>query len=128
MSIVVAENSALSRARAPKKSKPMSSPDEEYRLIEIELIDDPAAPMRETMDEQAMGELIGSIMDVGLQVPLRVKQVGDRYEVIAGHRRLIACRQAALPKVKCMIDHQANISDLAKMVAENTGREEINPV
>lgn len=116
------------RGAARKTGKLGKSVDEELRLVPIGLIDDPAAPLRETMDEQIMGELIGSIMDVGLQVPLRVKQAGERYEVIAGHRRLIACRQAGVELVNCLIDRQTHVSDLAKMVAENTGREEVNPV
>ena len=38
-------------------------------------------------------ELKQSIRDVGLSNPIRVEQVGDRYELIQGYRRLTAWRE-----------------------------------
>lgn len=75
-----------------------------------------------------MRELVGSVMDMGLQVPLNVFETGGRYEVIAGHRRLLACRSAGVKLVKCIIDRGPESLRLPKMLAENTGREEVNPV
>jgi len=100
----------------------------EYRLISIELIRDPQAPARETMDEQKFLDLCQSIADVGLIEPLVVKDCNEYFEVIAGHRRTMACRAAGLQKVPCMIRRDSTVSDLAIMIHENAVREDMNPV
>lgn len=105
-----------------------SGANDEYKLIPLDLIDDPAAPMRETMDEEAMAELVISIQDVGLQTPIRVFADNGRFQVISGHRRRIACEMAGLSPVPCIVDNTPGVSVLAKMVAENVGRENVNPV
>jgi len=99
-----------------------------YTVIPIDQIQDPHAPMRETMDEQLLAELADSIAAVGVQTPLRVFKTAEAYEVIAGHRRLIACRIVGLSEVPCIVDGNPQIPVLTKMIAENCGREEVNPV
>ena len=42
------------------------------------------------VDDGDMEDLIGSIREIGLSNPIRVEQVGDRYELIQGWRRLQA--------------------------------------
>jgi len=102
--------------------------EQEFRNIPIGLIDDPAAPVRETMDEVALRELVESITAVGLIEPIVVKDNNDRFEVIAGHRRRIACEIAKLAIVPCIIRRKRRVSDLAIMIHENAFREDMNPV
>lgn len=99
-----------------------------YALVPIDEIDEPQNAERETMDPQALGELSLSIADVGLVEPLIVKPMGYRVEVIAGHRRLLACRMAKLRLVPCIIKAQSDVDPLAVLVAENAHREDPNPV
>jgi ParB family chromosome partitioning protein len=111
----------------------MASPEpqdalDRYELIPLHLIDEPANPERETMEELDLGELAISIQDVGLIQPLTVKSVGTRYEVTAGHRRLLACRIAPLSPVPCIIKGVGDIDPLAILVAENAFREDVNPI
>lgn len=98
------------------------------RHIPIELIDEPARAMRETFDEQQLDELTDSIRALGLIEPVIVKRAGDRYEVIAGHRRLIACRRAGLGDVRCEIRDVDDEALEAIKHAENTAREDVNVV
>jgi ParB family chromosome partitioning protein len=84
--------------------------------------------MRETMDEVALAELADSIADTGLQQPIRVFEAAVGFEVIAGHRRLLACRLVNFSPVPCIIDRNMGISTIAKMVAENSAREDVNPI
>jgi ParB/RepB/Spo0J family partition protein len=99
-----------------------------YELIPLDLIDEPAVPERETMEEADLAELAMSIKDVGLIQPLTLKQTGDRYEVTAGHRRLLACRIVQLSPVPSIIKANGNVDPLAILVAENAHRENVNPV
>ncbi len=102
--------------------------EQEFRRIDIELIRDPEEPARETLDEAEFLELCQSITDVGLIEPIIVKDCGVDFEVVAGHRRTMACRAAGLRKVPCMIRRDPNVDDLAVMIAENVFREEWKPV
>lgn len=99
-----------------------------YVLIPIDLIDEPAVPERETMEEQDLADLALSIGDVGLIQPLTVKPSGDRFEVTAGHRRLLASRMVKYTPVPCIVKGASDIDPLAIMVAENSYREAVNPI
>lgn len=99
----------------------------EYRLISVDLIDDPEQPMRTDLTPASVEDLILSIKQVGLIEPLIVKQVNKRYEVIAGHRRLFACRLAKIVEVPCHI-HKVNSEQTEMMkIHENLYRSEISP-
>lgn len=100
----------------------------EFRLIDFDLIDDPQAPERETMDPQALYELSESIKEVGLIKPLIVKPVAGRFEVIAGHRRKIACGIAQYSPVPCRVKINDTVSEISLMVHENAHTEPVNPV
>lgn len=98
------------------------------RHIPIELIDEPARPMRETFGEDELNELTASIRAIGLIEPVIVKARGTRYEVVAGHRRLIACRRAGLGDVRCEIRELTDEATEAIKHAENTDREDVNVI
>lgn len=95
--------------------------------IPISQVDDPIRPSRETFDEEKLEELITSIRDAGLIQPISVVVAGDRYRVLAGHRRLIACRALHHSTIRARI-YPAG-TDLAAVVQvhENAIREELNP-
>lgn len=98
------------------------------QLIPLELIDEPSEPERETMDPEYLGELSMSISAVGLLLALIVKPVGDRYETVAGHRRLLACRIAGYSPVPCRVAVGDNVETMSMLVHENAFREEVNAV
>lgn len=111
----------------------MASPEapdalDRYELIPIDLIDEPANPERETMEEQELADLALSIADVGLIQKITVKVVRDRYEVVAGHRRLLACRIVNKSPVPCIVTGAGSVDPLAILVAENAYREDVNPI
>lgn len=100
----------------------------EDREIAIDMIDEPLNPERETMDERELAELAMSIAEVGLIEKIVVKTAGDRFEVTAGHRRLLACRLVNYSPIPCRVKDDDNVSDLAVLVHENAHREEVNPI
>lgn len=102
--------------------------EQEFRHIAIGILRDPQEPVRETLDDSKFAELVTSIKDVGLIEPLVVKDENEFFEVIAGHRRLMACRVAGLQTVPCMIRRDKRVSDLAIMIHENAFREDMNPM
>lgn len=91
------------------------------------LIDEPTLPARTAMDDQKLDELSQSIAMIGLQQPIVVARVGLRFEVIAGHRRRIACGRAGLALVPCIVYPDKNIPRIVIQAHENSRREELNP-
>lgn len=99
----------------------------EFREIPLGLIDAPELPSRTAMDEQLLDELTASIRNVGLVNPITVARVDGRHEVIAGHRRTLACKRAGLVAVPCIVYPTKEAALEAIKYAENRHREELNP-
>lgn len=105
----------------------MTQPAREFREIPIGLIDEPALPSRADMDETKMDELIASIRQNGLIQPIAVFKAGDRYEVIAGHRRRLASARAGLAVIPCVVYPSKSREATAIQFIENRHREDLNP-
>ena len=101
---------------------------EQITNLSVDLIDDPEVSARAAIDDGKLHDLSLSIKAVGVIQPILVKAVGERYEVIAGHRRLIAARMAQLPTIPVIVrDVAASELDLIK-AHENLFRVDLNPV
>jgi ParB family chromosome partitioning protein len=75
-----------------------------------------------------LDELARSIRTVGLLNPLTVRACGEKYELIAGYRRLKASEIANLAVVPCrIVDSDDTTADMQKL-HENMFREDVNPV
>lgn len=120
---------SLANLARGKKTTSQPKPDSQaFELIPLELLDEPAAAMRDTMDEVALQELCESITKIGVVEPLVVERAGDRFRVIAGHRRLIACQAAKFSPVPCVVRNAGAVDPAAVTIAENYYREDVNPV
>ena len=74
---------------------------DQIKLINTSLIDPhPDNPRKQIGD---VTDLAASIKANGLLSPLSVVPNGERYRVIAGHRRLAACKQAGTGAVPCFV-------------------------
>ena len=96
--------------------------------LPIDQIDDPKLPMRENIRDDEIDSLVSSIRQVGLLEPLVVRPVGERYELIAGHRRLTACKLIGKVLVAATILDVIEDEALIIRMHENSHRENINPV
>lgn len=98
-----------------------------FQVISIDLINDPEKPIRTDLSPETLQDLISSIRQFGIIEPLVVKRVGERFEVIAGHRRLVSAEHAGLIEVPCYIFNVAPEEAEFVKIHENMYREEINP-
>lgn len=96
----------------------------DVRMIPVEQINEPFLPQRSKFADAEFEALVESISHNGVQVPLKVRPVGDRYEIVAGHRRFRASQVAGLRSLPCMVETLTDLEALRCMIAENTGREE----
>ena len=95
----------------------------QIKLINTSLIDPhPDNPRKNIGD---VNDLAASIKTNGLLTPLSVVPNGERYRVIAGHRRLAACKQAGIRAVPCFVLQLGPLQQLEAMVTENCQREQL---
>lgn len=79
------------------------------------------------IDEATVGGLVDSIGTVGLINPIRVRAVADRWEVIAGHHRLTACKRLGLAEITADIIDADDLHAELAMIDENLCRAELSP-
>ncbi len=100
----------------------------QYVLLPTAQIDAARRQPRTNFDEKRLHELAESIRESGLIQPLVVRERQGRYELIAGERRLRACRIADLDKVPVVIKDVTDTEAYTLALIENIQREDLNPV
>ncbi|MEJ2734240.1 MAG: ParB/RepB/Spo0J family partition protein [Anaerolineae bacterium] len=84
---------------------------------------------RTTLDPEALEELAASIGEHGMIQPLIVTQQGpERYQLIAGERRLEASRIAGLAMVPVIVKEATPQQVLELALVENIQRADLNPL
>jgi len=67
------------------------------------LIDEPPGILRMDIDPAKILELATSIKEIGLLQPIMVAVDADRFEVVFGHRRYLACKKLNLSVVRAIV-------------------------
>ena len=95
----------------------------ETKEIEVTLIDEPQEAMRTDIPRDAVFALAADIQKNGLISPITVRRRGERYEVVAGHRRLLAHRFGGIARIKVIVRELTDAEAFAIMTSENLKRE-----
>ena len=82
-------------------------------------------PVRSSWDEAKMAELIESIRERGVIAPIKVRPVGDRYEIVYGHRRFEASRRLGLADIPAIVGELDADDGLIEQIIENELREDL---
>ena len=91
-----------------------------------EISDFPGHPFKVRMDE-SMAEMVESVKQYGVLVPALVRQAEDgSYEMVAGHRRKLACELAG-KELPCLVRDLTDDEATIIMVDSNLQREQILP-
>ena len=101
---------------------------EKVRVIPIQFFDDfPKHPFYIKMDAE-MEALIESIREFGILAPLIArKKDGERYEIIAGHRRKFAAKKLGITELPVILRDMTRDEAIIAMVDSNIHRERILP-
>jgi len=83
---------------------------------------------RTVFDSVALTELVESVKVHGILQPLLVREVGSKFELIAGERRLRASQAALLKKVPVIVIEASDEKALEIALIENLQREDLNPI
>ena len=98
------------------------------RELQITDIDPNPVQPRTVFEPERLSELAESIRANGIIQPLIVRRRGDRYELVAGERRLRAARLAGLERVPAVIQDLADEKLLELSLVENIQREDLKPI
>ena len=86
---------------------------------------------RKRFEKESLEELSNSIRERGIIQPLIVRKSEDKenkYELIAGERRLQASQNAGLHEVPVVILKADNLKSLEFAIVENVQRKDLNPI
>ncbi|HEY9065870.1 MAG TPA: ParB/RepB/Spo0J family partition protein [Burkholderiaceae bacterium] len=113
---------ATASASAPR-------PDETPRTLALEQLQPGKYQPRTRMDEGSLYELAESIKAQGVMQPILVRPLGsERYEIIAGERRMRAAKLAGLADVPVLVKNVPDEAAAAMALIENIQREDLNPL
>ena len=97
--------------------------------IPVQQITESKINPRRTFNEAQLQELIASVGKMGVLQPLVVRStVNGTYEVVCGHRRLRAAKEAGLEAVPVVVRELSDLEVLEAMLVENLQREDLHPL
>lgn len=113
-------------SRINQVDNPEAFGDQDLLQINVELIDRNPFQPRQEFEKTALDELVSSIKKHGVIQPLAVRRCGDRYQLIAGERRLLASKQAGLESVPCQVREMDDKQTCEVAIEENMKRKDLN--
>jgi ParB family chromosome partitioning protein len=96
--------------------------------VPIDRIEQNPYQPRRDFDHDELGGLRDSIQAHGILQPLVVRPVGDRYQLVAGERRLRAAQAAGITDVPVRVVDFNDQQVLEAALAENIQRADLNPI
>lgn len=112
-------------ASSAAQLEPVTNTRDVKQLNVHDIVTNPFQP-RKTFNEEALHDLSASIKEFGVIQPLLVRQVDNKYELVAGERRLRASKLAGLEEVPAIIK-QLTDKEMAELaMIENLQREDLH--
>ena len=102
--------------------------EESVKKLPIEKIIPGKYELRTKVPLSSLKELIDSIKEKGVVEPIIVRPSGENFEVVCGHRRFYAAKEAGLKEIPCIVKEMDDKEALEIAIVENLQREDLNPV
>ena len=123
------ENKILNKGLDALLGQNTNNDQKSVKELSVEDINPGRFQPRTNFDEEKLSELTSSIKNHGVLSPILVREVGlNKYEVIAGERRLRASKNAGLKTIPTLIDQKQDKDALESALIENLQREDLNAV
>jgi len=91
--------------------------------VEVDRIDISPLNVRKDVSEEKLDELVNSIREIGLQQPVVVYRKGQRYKLLIGQRRYLACKKLCMSEIPALIISIKDEADaVVKSFSENIHR------
>lgn len=119
----------MSAQASPAPLKIQISPHGLFSEIPVDKVVPSPYQARREFSEEEIRNLADSISSEGLLQPILVRQIPDgHYELLAGERRLRACRMLGMKKIVACVQSASDSSAAAKGLIENIQRADLNPM
>jgi ParB family chromosome partitioning protein len=102
--------------------------EQEFKLLALDLAVESKTNPRRTFDPKAMEDLAASVKEQGVIVPILVRPIGAKFEVVAGARRYRAAKKAGLNEIPAIIRELSDDQALEAQVIENLQRADVHPL
>jgi len=119
---------ALIGTPAPAPRAEVAETGEKVHRINLASITPSPLQPRKDFAREPLQELIDSIRQHGIIQPLIVRQVGTRFELIAGERRWRAAQEIGLTEAPVIIRSASDLEVLELSLIENLQRADLNPI
>jgi ParB family chromosome partitioning protein len=107
---------------------PENAPAMALAEVPVAAIEENPYQPRKSFDDDELTSLRESIRTHGVLQPLVVRQIGDRFQLVAGERRLRAARSAGLPAVPVRVVDFNDQQVVEAALVENIHRADLNPI
>jgi len=126
----MSKKSVLGRGVGALLPTDIADEEERFFMCDIEKIDPNPNQPRSYFDEEKLAQLSESIKEKGVIQPLLVsKAKGNRYDLIAGERRLRAAKMVGCDEVPVVVmDNESDSTTLELALIENIQRHDLNPI
>ena len=108
--------------------KPDMNREKEILYINISDIIPNRFQPRLNFDQDSLKDLADSIKQHGVIQPLVVRELADKYEIIAGERRYKASTMAGLQALPVVVVHLSDIESAEVALIENIQRKDLTPI
>jgi ParB family chromosome partitioning protein len=82
---------------------------------------------RKNFDEASMAELTASVREAGVQQPILLRKVGEKFEIVCGERRFRAATAAGLETIPAIVRELDDAAAYQAQIIENLQREGVHP-
>jgi ParB/RepB/Spo0J family partition protein len=95
----------------------------ELRTIRVsECFESPTNPRGTKFDKAEFAELVASVKEKGILMPVLVRPHGKQFEVIAGNRRFRAAKEAGLTEIPAQVSDLSDTEAREAQIVENLQR------
>ncbi len=112
---------------SPTRSETIETKDL-IKTLDVDLIQKNPYQPRRNFDESKLAELADSITANGLIQPILVRKIADKYQLIAGERRLKATQIAGIKEITAIVRDAAEQQVLEWALVENIHRSDLNAI
>ena len=106
-------------------AKPWKQTIKEVSLVDI---DEPKGIVRMDIDPDDLEDLAQSISEIGLLQPIMVAVDNNRFEIVFGHRRYLACKKLGLSTIKSIVRVMSQKEIGIARATENIARADLTPI
>jgi ParB family chromosome partitioning protein len=96
--------------------------------VSLDQIDEPKGIVRMDIDPDYISELAQSISEIDLLQPILLAVDGERFEIVAGHCRYLACKKLGLSTIHSIIRTMTQAEIGVARATENIARADLTPI